>query len=244
MSKHSFVYLFLRSYNMRKSIAIAVMLCVAVGSGYACQAQYFLRGSFNGFDTSLPMTEIAPGVFEAIATGLTPGDKHNFTAADADFTIQSGVPFQDVAVRANAAGEIRARFYENPDPSDGWRPNLRRLGVFDLDYTYELMGSFNGFSAPLSLSEVGGILQGIVSLTPNDTFQFVFRQQGDWNITIKENFGDGGPDISFTAGPATDYFVRLDLGNGRYQFVAVPEPTAIFGLTLLGIGIVARRRKS
>jgi hypothetical protein len=232
---------------MRKLFVTALMLCVGLvglGSGCDCQAQYFLRGSFNGFDTSLPMNQIAPGVFEAIATGLDPGQKYNFLAADEGYSIQSGAAFQDVAVRANAAGQIRARFYENPDPADGWRPNLRRLGVFDLDYSYELMGSFNGYSAPISLSQVGGILQGLLTLNPNENYSMLFRQVGDWGITIKENFGDGGPDISFTSGNATDYFVRLDLANGRYQFVAVPEPTAVFGLTLLGIGMVARRRKA
>lgn len=228
---------------MQKRLLFSVAMTAFLSfSCCSVQAQYFLRGSFNGFDTSLPMTEISPGVFEATATGLTPGDKYNFTAADADFTIQSGVAFEDVAVRANAAGEIRARFYEEPDPNDGWSPNLRRLGVLDLDYTYELMGSFNGFSAGLALTEVNGVLQGILSAAPGD-YEVLFRQVGDWDITIKENFGDSGANISLTT-VAPEYFVRLDLANGRFQFVAVPEPTAALMLTFPLVGLCLRRRRA
>lgn len=222
-------------------------ILVVAAAGFASQAdaQFFLRGSFNGYDTSLQMTETAPGsnIFTATASGLTPGDKYTFLAADQGYTIQSGAPFQDVAARANAAGEITAIFYNDPNPTDGWRPVLRRLGITGLDYTYELMGSFNGFSSGLALSEVNGILQGVISLEADTAYEFVFRQVGDWNITIKENFGDSGDNIAFTSSIAGDYFVRLDLEGGRYEFAPVPEPSTMAVLAGLGALAAVRRRR-
>lgn len=227
---------------MRKLILVLAFVGAIIGTQQA-NAQYYLRGSFNGYDTSLPMTDLGGGVFEAIATGLNPGDKYTFLAANSDYSIQSGAPFEDVAARANAAGQIRVRFYENDNPNDGWSPNLRRLGLFDLDYSYELMGSFNGFSAPLPLTNNGGVLQGDLTLSPNTSYNFVFRQEGTWDVTIKTNFGDAGPDINYTTGDGSAYRVSLDLNNGRYQFSAVPEPSTFLAFGLASLGLCLRRRK-
>jgi hypothetical protein len=219
--------------------------CLAFGllAGTLCADTFYLRGTFNGYNQSLVMTDLGGGVYEATATGLTPGSKYRFLAANANYTIQSGAAFEDVAAEANSAGEIRARFYSNL-PSDGWRPNLRRLGILDLDYTYELMGSFNGYSSGVSLSDNGGILETTMSLAAATDYQFLFRKVNDWNITIKENFGDSGPNIAFTTAAAGDYLVQLDLTNGRYNISAVPEPSSLGLASLLGLAVLRRGRRS
>lgn len=205
---------------------------------------FYLRGTFNDYNTSLQMTDLGGGIYEATATGLTPGTKYRFLAANADYSIQSGAPFQDVAARANSAGQITARFYSTA-PTDGWRPNLLRLGLTNLDYSYELMGNFNGYSSPISLVDNGGVLEGTLSLAASTNYEFVFRQIGDWNVTIKENFGDSGPNIAFTSGAAGDYLVQLDLAKGRYNFSAVPEPSGLFALSTIALaGLGFRKRRS
>jgi hypothetical protein len=222
-------------------------LCLSLAFGLVASVlsadTFYLRGTFNGYDQSLVMSDLGGGVYEATATGLIAGQKYLFTAANFDYSIQSGVGLQDVAAEANSAGEIRARFYSNL-PTDGWRPNLRRLGIFDLDYTYELMGSFNGFSSGVALVDNGGILETTMSLAASTNYQFVFRKVDDWNITIKENFGDSGPDIAFTSAAAGDYLVQLDLSNGRYNISAVPEPSALGLVSLLGLVAFGRRKRS
>lgn len=225
---------------MKKLLIVAALATVAV----AANAQpFFLRGEFNGYDTSLQMTDLGGGVFEATATGLVVGQKYRFKAANADFSIQTPGAFRDVAARANSAGQIRARFYSNPTPTDGWMPNGPRLGLFDLDYTYELMGSFNGYSSPIALTNVGPYLEGIVNLNAGTEYFMVFRQVGDWSVTIKTEFADNSPDISFTPTINGDHFARLDLANGRYSFEAVPEPATMTVLAGLA-GLAALRRRN
>lgn len=229
---------------MNKTLTLALSL-VVLGAASSAQAQFFLRGSFNGYDTSLEMTETAPGsgVFTATATGLVAGDKYTMVGANSDYSIQSGEPFEDVAVRANAAGEITAFFYNEAAPADGWEPVDYRLGFSGIDYDYELMGSFNGFSTGVALTDNGmGVLQGVVNLSAGVN-TMVFRQVNDWSITIKQNFGDGGPDISFDAGAGGDYFARLDLEGGRYQFEAVPEPATMVVLGVAAAAALRRRKK-
>ena len=228
---------------MRAALA-CLTLVLSLLPSLAHADPFYLRGTFNGYNTSLQMTNLGGGVYEATVTGLTAGAKYNFLAANADYSIISGAPFQDVAARANSAGEITARFYSTA-PSDGWRPNLLRLGLTNLDYSYELMGSFNGFASPLGLVNNGGILEGTLSLAASTNYNFVFRQVGDWGVTIKENFGDGGPDIAFTSGAAGDYLVQLDLAKGRYNFSAVPEPSGLFALSTIALaGLGFRKRRS
>lgn len=229
---------------MRAALA-CLTLVLSLLPSLAHADPFYLRGSFNGYNTSLQMTDLGGGVYEATATGLTAGAKYNFLAANSDYSIQSGAPFQDVAARANSAGEITARFYSTA-PSDGWRPNLLRLGLTNLDYSYELMGDINSFSSPLlSLVNNGGVLEGTLSLAASSNYQFVFRQIGDWNVTIKENFGDSGPNIAFTSGAAGDYLVQLDLAKGRYNFSAVPEPSGLFALSTIALaGLGFRKRRS
>jgi hypothetical protein len=227
---------------MRAALACLILVLSLLPS-LAHADPFYLRGSFNGYNTSLQMTNLGGGVYEATATGLTAGAKYNFLAANSDYSIQSGAPFQDVAARANSAGEITARFYSNA-PSDGWRPNLLRLGLSNLDYSYELMGNFNGYTSPLALVNNGGILEGTLSLAASTNYEVLFRQIGDWNITIKENFGDSGPNIAFTSGAAGDYLVQLDLAGGRYNISAVPEPSSFLalGCTVLAGLALGRRR--
>jgi hypothetical protein len=230
--------------TMNKTLTLALSL-VVLGAASSAQAQFFLRGSFNGYDTSLAMTETFAGsnIYTATATGLTAGQKYTFLAANSDYSIQSGAPFQDVAATANANGSITAIFHNVATPNDGWSPNIRRLGLSGLDYSYELMGSPNGFSAPIaSLTNVGGVLQGVVTLAAGNN-DLVFRKVGDWSITIKENFGDSGNNIAYNAAAAGDYLVKLDLEGGRYDVEAVPEPATMVVLGVAAAAALRRRKK-
>lgn len=230
---------------MRKLFVTTFMLCFALGSSHACQAQYFVAGAFQGWspgNSSFEMTNQGGGLFTFTATGLAAGSLQEFKITTGGWDLPN-YPNGNVTGRAGSDGSMTFRYFE-PDSNVGFESDfvsnwsiIGQPGFGWGDWT-------SGTDGP-ALSHLGNQIYS-VTFTPLQTGvgEFKFRNTGNWD---NEQFGpDGGKDgnISFEVTRLVDHTFTIDTRNGTYSVMAVPEPTAAFGLTLLGIGMVARRRKA
>ena len=127
-------------------------------------------------------------------------------------------------VRANAAGEIDLNLHELTGTSwgDGWSPaNTHRIGYDDHDeFNWDIMGSFNAWAAPLvELTDQGnGLHTGSFTIDTPGSYDFKFRQAGDWNTSIGADFGNGAANAMLTSTTAGEVWnFELDLPNGRWR---------------------------
>lgn len=229
---------------MRKGLWTAVFLAVGV-TGAMAQAQYYLRGDFNGWDLSNPMTPMGSGHYMATRTGLTPGSLYEFKVANESWS--ENAPGSNARTAANANGELIVHLFTGFPFGDGWMPdnNWWRVGYDDpLQFGWDILGSFDGWANPIAnmTNMGGGLYMADVAIAPGD-YEFKFRKAGDWGVSIGGDFGNGAGNATLHVG-ASDPMIRfeLDLPNGRWRTGVVPEPMTMLGL-LVGLGALAARRK-
>jgi hypothetical protein len=190
--------------------------------------------------TTTTLTSQGGGLYTATLSGLTASTDYELKAAKSDLSVQS--PGSNVKIRANASGAIDVKFYELTAAAwgDGWQPNNEnRVGYTDHNlFDWEIMGDFNGFSAPVAqLTDQGnGLHTGTYLVETAGAHQFKFRQQGDWNTSIGNNFGNSAANATFTSAAANElWHFELDLPHGKWRAyldgagsgAAVPEPGSL-----------------
>ena len=226
---------------MRQTLFSVAVAVVATASTANAQP-FFARGEFNGWDLSTPMTQIGPDFYQATAVGLNPGDLHEFKIADENWTVSW--PGSNARVAVDASGEINFNLMLGSF-SDGWFPDENRVGYADPgQHGWDIMGSFNGWSSPVVvLTDMGnGLYSGQAVIADAGNYEFKFRKEGDWGITIGDNFGNSAANIGVTTLNANDIVLfDLDLPNGRWRVNVVPAPGALVLLSLAGL--FARRRR-
>jgi hypothetical protein len=116
--------------------------------------------------------------------------------------------------------------------NDGWAPNnVPRAGYDDSElYDWEVVGSFNSWpgtgDANYYMTDMGnGLHQGTFTFPTAGEYQFKFREQGSWDASIGQDFGNGNNIALRTWDPNETVTFRLDLPNGRYQITpTLPTP--------------------
>lgn len=225
-----------------------IVCALALASASAAFAQpYVARGEFNGWggggDLALNETFAGSGKFTGTATGQTPGQGYEYKATTLDWSYNA--PSSNGRVPANAAGEIAFNFFPNNSWSDGWFPNAKpRVGYEDpLQFSWEVIGSFNGWSSGLvTLAPQGGGLYAANAVLNAGTYQFKFRKVGDWGYSIGDDFGNSAADNSVTVAANGDTIrFDLDLPNGRWTVNTIPEPASLALLALGGLLAIRRR---
>lgn len=232
----------------------ALALGLIAGTAMAgVPSTFFLRGDFNGWGTTTPMTDMGGGLYQATATGLTAGDDFQAKAALADWSFAgpsaqgSGGAFgNNLLQKVGASGSMTINFFPAVSWSDGWFPNnTNRVGYADEGQNnWAIMGSFNGWSAELATmaSLGGGLYKATIAAAPG-SYEFKFRPDGNWDRAIGATFEFNGANAFGTINAGdTGLELLLDIPNGRWQAVSVPTPGA---LALMGLGglVAARRRR-
>ncbi|MBP7746100.1 MAG: PEP-CTERM sorting domain-containing protein [Phycisphaerae bacterium] len=220
---------------MRAIAVVSVLAALAMPA----LADYFVAGSFQGWNPSDPAYVMADmgGWYQYTVLGATGRHEWKVTVGDWSQTW----PGNNARADFGADGTFTINFYPGAQ-GDGWFPPENRVGYVDKGlHGWDVMGSFNGWSAPVvTLSALGSGLYGGGYVVPTmGTYYFKFRKEGDWDISIGSDFSNYGYDITWTTTADNEplYFL-LDLPNGRWN--VIPEPASLLGLALLGLFI--RRR--
>jgi hypothetical protein len=202
------------------------------------------------------LVDLGGGKYELNMTGLTPQTDYDFRVLRSDAS--AIVPGSNMRVRANAAGEIGLKVHELTGTSwgDGWSPaNTPRVGYEDHnEFDWDIMGSFNAWSAPLvQLTDQGnGLHTGSFTIDTPGSYEFKFRQQDDWNTSIGSDFGNAAGNATVTStAPGQLWNFELDLPNGRWRAytgaaslgAAVPEPGAIVLVLVCGLVLCVTPRR-
>jgi len=210
-------------------------------------AQWFARGDYNGWSLDDPLVDQGGGFYTGTISGLTPGDRYNYKIARDDWSQET--PGSDGRVAADSAGEIHYNFWENETWTDGWEPaNERRVGYADPgQFGWEIAGDMNGWAGGLTwhlIDQGNGLHSGLFVLAEGN-YEFKFREQGDWNVSIGDNFGNSAANawVEVNSSGLPTLF-QLDLPNGRWQAVQIPEPGSamLFIVGLVGLTACSRRR--
>jgi hypothetical protein len=225
---------------------LAALFAVVVLAGTAVAQPYNLRGAFNGWGET-PMVDNLDGTYSLTVGGLTPGSDQEFKVAQNDWA--SSWPGSNAKTVANALGQMTVHFRPGA-VGDGWNPAADRVGWEDPGaFTWEILGGFNGWSSEAAgqMTSLGGGLYSVdYTIASAGSYAFKFRKTGDWAYSIGGDFGNSAGDASVTTSQNNQVmrFV-LDFPNGRWQTVAIPEPTTIvFAMcSIAAMTFFGRRRK-
>ena len=236
--------------SIHSFIRAAVVCGLLFGlSAPLAMGQYYVRGDFNGWDTSFLMSDEGGGLYTYQATGLTPGDMYFFKIATEDWGDGIDWPGSNARVMADSNGEIFFRAFDQESWTDGWMPDsVRRVGYSDAGHGWEVLGSMTGWDAsPVSMNDMGGGLYQAEVFLNEGSHEFKYRMSGSWDINIGGDFGNSADNI-FLSVPADDtYIFQLDTWNGRHSVEVIPEPSTyalLFGLGVMGLAWLKRRRSA
>ncbi|HRJ49567.1 MAG: hypothetical protein KF787_06150 [Phycisphaeraceae bacterium] len=224
-----------------KTVFALAALAVVAGSA---SAQYVLRGEFNawGGGGDIPLIDMGGGMYSGTVTGLTPGGLYEYKATTLDWSFNG--PGSNARAAADASGVMRINWFPSTSWADGWQPSgWARVGYEDSGtHGWDLMGSVNGWAGPFgTLSNMGGGLYSTTIAIAPGSYEFKFRKDGDWAVSIGDDFGNSAANIWFTAG-ADPVLFELDLPNGRWRVSDVPTPGSLALMGLAGLAVVRRRR--
>jgi hypothetical protein len=99
-----------------------------------------------------------------------------------------------------------------------------------------------------------GLHTGTATIDVAGSYEFKFRQEGDWNTSIGADFGNNAPNAQLTSTEANQLWqFELDLPNGRWRAFpvplegggssAVPEPASVALLMFGAMFLLGVRRK-
>ena len=216
---------------------------LATTTGATGQDAWYLRGDFNGWTLTDPMTWQGGDYYTGIVSGLVGGDGYEYKVALQDWSLSA--PTSNGRAPADANGEINVHFWDKQTWGDGWQPaDKRRVGYDDPGiFNWEVVGSFNGWVGGDVMSPVGDGLWYVDVALNAGTYEWKFRGEGDWTFIIGDDFGAAAVNNALTvAGDGDLWRLELDLPNGRWRAHFVPEPATMILLAAGALGLLRQRR--
>jgi len=206
---------------------LALLAVSMMAAPVAAQGPWYAKGTFqtNQWSTDNPMTDLGGGHWTTTVTGLFDNQNFEYKLATADWSASS--PGGNGVVTTNAAGEITFHMWDQTTWTDGWFPNnARRVGYNDpLQYGWQVMGSFNGWSTGLNMTTSGSGLYSYEGPFNAGFYDFKFRKAEDWGINMGYDFTNApSGNNSFAVATTGDvWHFDLDLPNGRWRAFSVDQ---------------------
>jgi hypothetical protein len=210
---------------MKRFLAFLMLSLFALPA--MAQGPWYAKGEFNGWSTDNLMTQDPSNSIHWSTTvgGLFANTTFEYKLATADWS--QSAPGGNGKVTSNddgaGNGAITFNMWDQQTWNDGWFPNnQRRVGYSDpLQYGWELMGSFDGFSTGMPLVNMGNGLYSVQASFPAGIYDYKFRKAGDWNVNMGNSFANGSANNQFAVlGNGDVWQFDLDLPNGRFRAVS------------------------
>lgn len=231
--------------TLRTLFGLAIALALTWITPVTHAAPWYARGEFNNWGTDNVMSETSPGsgVFTTTIGNLAPNTAFQFKVGAADWS--TSFPANNSKTYSDAAGNITFYYYAGAQ-SDGASPGADRVGYSDPGISWDLMGSFNNWTTPVTMTGGSGVYTGQLALTGGTPYEFKFRKAGDWGLNIGQTFANDGPNAAFTPATTGTYQFQLDLAHGDWQVApaaGVPEPASMTVLGLVSLALLGSRRR-
>ncbi len=231
---------------MRSYLAAMFVLVLALPA--TAQPPYYARGTFGDpandpvnhtdpwADLTHQMIDQTGGHYTATVGDVNtyfPGVVLKYKLANADYSTQSPAS-SDGAVVTDNNGEVNFNLWtNNGNPwTDGWMPNNGpRAGYQDPgQFGWEINGTFNNWSQAADpnyflTSQGNGVYTGTFTMQAG-SYQYKFREQGSYDVSVGTDFGNGAPNNDFRVWDNGEQWTfKLDLPNGRFQATSnTPTP--------------------
>ena len=229
---------------MKKFLFMLVVLA-ALGLVAPVSADYYLAGSFNGWDAAGQlMTDNFDGTYSATVTGMTASNREEFKVTDG--TWDTTFPPANSWLFADGSGNATVTFNTNI-VSDGWDIDQYRIGVNNDAGTWSVVGSLNGWDnadPALAMTAQGGGIYKVSKTLSAGTYEWKVVNTGSWDAIGGDGRSINASNISLTTTIGfedVDFYVNAL--NGTVRADVIPEPAT---MTLLGIGsllLASVRRK-
>lgn len=225
---------------MRMLLAAAVVAGVVSAAG---AQPYYVRGDFNGWGLDHQMNDMGGDHYMLTIDGLTAGGMSEYKVAVEDWSMSA--PGSNGKFMANDMGAVTVHLYATDSHGDGWSPDgWWRVGLDDSGlFDWEIAGSMNGWAggADWFLDDLGGGQHRLTkTFDVGGTYEWKFRMQGSWDISIGNDFGNAAGNNSLTVADGETVAFLLDLPGGRWT--VIPTPGALSLLGLAGLAAMRRRR--
>lgn len=234
--------------------AVAILASVALMATPAL-ADFYIPGTFNGWDNTTPMTETSAGsgVWEYGVPAQNPGDNLLMDILSVSGDWNSKVhPSGNQWAKADAAGTNTITLDTNA-AGDGWYPDAMRVGVaFEPATTWTAVGDWQDqvagggqwdFSHPgTAMNDMGGgIYMYEATLNPG-IWQYKAVQTGTWDAIGGNSRNVNADNFGFettAVNPIARMWVNVFAGTVKVD--VVPEPASL-ALVSLGLLALIRRR--
>jgi hypothetical protein len=224
---------------MKKIVTlVSALLLVSAVSALAATGPLWVKGDYYagtaglwGADAGNATTDVA-GVWTVAVTSDQAGGAHWFKFANPDWSESYGWNGQNAELFTSGPGDIVHFSLDTNTYADGYQPNTNIVWsdhCLPAGMQFEVMGTSNGWSAPLSATLIGGIwtATGVVA-TPGPQ-EFKFRTVGTWDqLKFGAQQGDaGGANATYTTvNPNATVKFEFNTATGRVRATEQqPSPT-------------------
>jgi hypothetical protein len=184
------------------TLLIALMLVSAVA---ASAADWYARGGYYDSGWSADAGNLltdpnADGIYTGAVTSPMAAGYYEGKVALSDWSVS--YPNSNQPVFISGPGDVVHWTFDTNTYSDGWLPSTNIVmsdHAIPADMTFEVMGSFNGWSGPVTATLTDYVWSAETMVATAGNYEAKFRQTGNWGINVgSDGYGTNSNNAGFT----------------------------------------------